>query len=58
MGQEDLYDRILTALHEVAFDTAVWPEAAGLIDAACGVKGNALVFAGGRSLPDVAPPPR
>ena len=48
MGQEDLYDRILTTLHEVAFDAAGWPAAAGLIDAACGVKGNALVFAGGR----------
>ena len=48
VGQEDLYDRILKALHDVPFDAAAWPEAAGLIDAACGVKGNALVFAGGR----------
>ena len=48
MNQEDLYDRILKALHDVPFDAAGWPEAAGLIDAACGVKGNALVFAGGR----------
>ncbi len=52
VGQEDLYDRILTALHAVAFDAAGWPEAAGLIDAACGVKGNALVFAGGRPRQD------
>lgn len=47
MGQADLYDRILKALHEVAFDATGWPVAAGLIDAACGVRGNALVFAGG-----------
>ncbi len=49
MSQRDLYDRILRSLHEVSFDAAGWPEAAGLIDAACGVKGNALVFGGGRS---------
>ena len=53
MGEEDRYDRILSALHEVAFDTTGWPEAARLIDAACGVKGNALVFAGGRRQQDV-----
>ena len=47
MGQSDLYDRILKALHEVAFNAAGWSEAARLIDAACGVKGNGLVFAGG-----------
>ena len=47
MGQQDLYDRILRLLHEVAFDATGWPETAGLIDAACGVKGNALVLAGG-----------
>lgn len=52
MGQRALFDRILNTLHEVAFDTIDWPEAAGLIDAACGVKGNALVVAGGRSQQD------
>ena len=46
MGQEELYDRILKTLHEVAFDATGWPVAAGLIDVACGVKGNGLVFAG------------
>ena len=49
MSQQDLYDRILRSLHEVALDATGWPEAAGLIDAACGVKGNALVFGGARS---------
>ena len=47
MGQEDLYDRILKTLHAVAFDATGWPEAAGLLDAACGLKGNGVVFAGG-----------
>ena len=49
MSQRDLYDRILRSLHEVALDATGWPEAAGLIDAACGVKGSALVFGGARS---------
>ena len=53
MGQQDLYDRILRSLHEVAFDATGWPEAAGLIDAACDLKGNGLVFSGGRTQQDV-----
>ena len=53
MGEQDLYDRILRSLHEVALDAAGWPETAGLIDAACGVKGTGLVFAGGQPPQDV-----
>ena len=49
VSQQDLYDRILRSLHMVSFDATGWPEAAGLIDAACGVKGNALVHYGMRS---------
>ena len=52
MVQEGLYDRILKALHEVAFDATAWPEAAGLIDAACGLQGNVLVFGAGRPQQD------
>ena len=52
MGQQDLYDRMLRSLHEVALDATDWPEAASLIDAACGVKGDGLVVAGGRSQQD------
>lgn len=48
MGQQDSYDRIVGLLHEAAFDDARWPEAAALIDAACGIKGNILVFGEGR----------
>ena len=43
----DLYDRVLRSLHEAAFDVTAWPEAAGLIDDACGVQGDAIGFAGG-----------
>jgi DNA-binding CsgD family transcriptional regulator len=53
MGEQALYDRILRSLHRVAFDATGWPEAAGLIDVACGLKGNGLVFAGGHSQQDV-----
>ena len=53
MGQQDLYDRILRSLHEVAFDATGWPEAAGIIDVACDLKGNGLVFSGGRTWQDV-----
>ena len=53
MDQQDRYDRILGSLHEAAFDAARWPETSGLIDAACGVKGDALVFVGRRSQQDV-----
>ena len=35
------------SLHEAAFDDGVWPATAGLIDAACGLKGNHLVFGAG-----------
>ncbi|MCY3846788.1 MAG: LuxR C-terminal-related transcriptional regulator [Acidobacteria bacterium] len=48
MNREDPFDRVLGALHEVAFDAIGWPAAAALIDALCGVKSNAIVFAGGR----------
>ncbi len=53
MNQQELYDRILGSLHEAAFDDAGWPGTAGLIDAACGLKGNILVFGEGRAQPDV-----
>ncbi len=47
MGLQERFDRILRSLHEAAFDDAVWPATAGLIDDACGLKGNHLVFGGG-----------
>ena len=49
MGQQELYDRILRSLYDAAFDEAGWPGTAALIDAACGIKGNALILVDGRS---------
>ena len=43
MSQQDLFERILASLHEAALDDARWPAASGLIDEACGAKGNSLV---------------
>ena len=42
MNQQDLYERILTSLHEVTLNDAHWPATAALIDEACGIKGNEL----------------
>ena len=53
MGEQALYDRILRSLHRAAFDATGWPGTAGLIDVTCGLKGNGLVFAGGRPQQDV-----
>ncbi len=47
MHLQEQFDRILRSLHEAAFDDGVWPATAGLIDAACGLKGNHLVFGAG-----------
>ena len=53
MDQQGLYNRILRSLHEAVFDETSWPVTAGLIDIACGVKGNALVVAGGQTHEDL-----
>ena len=47
MSDQDVYERVLAALHEAALDDARWPAASGLIDTACKSKGNILVFAEG-----------
>lgn len=52
MSQTDRYERILASLHDAAFDDARWPAAAGLIDDACGAKGNILAFGDGRAQED------
>ena len=70
MNPDDAFDRCLASLHEAALDDTRWPAASALIDAACGVAGNALVvgegsaaghrihfvrcFAGGESRQDLA----
>ena len=42
MSRKDSFEQILASLHEAAFDSARWPDAAGRIDRATGLKGNAL----------------
>ena len=53
MSRGDAFDRVLAALHEAAFDDALWPQASALIDEACGIKGNMLVYGSGTSHDDV-----
>ena len=49
MSRQDLFERIVASLHEATFDDALWPATSGLIDEACGSKGNMLVCADGTS---------
>ena len=53
MSRRGAFDEVLAALHAAAFDDARWPEASALIDEACGIKGNMLVFGSGTSHDDV-----
>ena len=52
MGQYDLFARILESLHEATLDDSHWPATSGLIDEACRVNGNMLVFGHGRCRKD------
>ena len=52
MGQQDRFDRILASLHDATLDDAHWPATAGLIDEACGTKGNSLAIAHGQPQKD------
>ncbi len=53
MSELELFERVLEALHEAAFDDARWPVAASLIDEACGSKGNFLVTGDGAVQTDI-----
>ena len=53
MSRRATFDAILAALHQAAFDDALWPEASALIDEACGMKGNMLIYGSGTSHEDV-----
>ena len=53
MSGLELFERVLEALHEAAFDDARWPVAASLIDEACGSKGNFLVTGDGAIQTDI-----
>ena len=52
MGQQDRFDRILASLHDATLDDARWPATAGLIDEACGTKGNILAITHGHPRKD------
>ena len=53
MSRQDLFERILGSLHEAVFDDERWPATSGLIDEACGSKGNALVSGDGAAQDDI-----
>lgn len=44
---QEQFDRILRSLHEGSVRRRGWPATAGLLDDACGLKGNHLAFGGG-----------
>ena len=46
MGQQDLFERIVTSLHDAALDDTHWLQASALIDEALQSAGNHLVFSG------------
>ena len=52
MSAQPLFGRILGSLHEAVLDGGLWPETSGLIDEACGSRGNALVVGDGESHDD------
>ena len=53
MNGQPLFERILGSLHEAVLDTGLWPETSGLIDEACGSRGNFLVTGDGAAQEDV-----
>ena len=52
MDRREALDLILLSLNDAILDDVHWPVAFGLIDDACGMKGNALVVGKGRSQED------
>ena len=52
MSEREAFDAVLAALHEAAFDASRWPDASGLVDEACGIKGNLLTHGAGTSPDD------
>ena len=53
LSRQDTFDSILAALHEAALDDVHWLTASALIDEACRVKGNSLVFGDGKSQDEI-----
>ncbi len=55
MSGEDLFERVLSALHRAALDDAHWLSAAALINEACAIKGHALFLGTGYSPSEFEP---
>ena len=53
MSQQDLFERVVASLHAGVLNDARWPAVSGLIDEACGSKGNILVAGDGGVQDDV-----
>ncbi len=53
MSAQPLFGRIIGSLHEAVLDGALWPQTSGLIDEACGSRGNFLVAGNGTSPDDI-----
>ena len=47
MSDQDAFERILAALYDAMLDESLWPATSALIDAACGMQGNALMIRAG-----------
>ena len=53
MSRQSEFEQILTSLHDAVLDDTLWPTTSGLIDEACGARGNLLVTGDGASHDDV-----
>ena len=53
MSRQDLFERLLGALHGAALDDAQWASASALLDEICEAKGNLLVFGDGAARADI-----
>ena len=47
MGEQATFERILESVHDAMLDDTHWPRASALIDAACGLTGNAVMVGEG-----------
>lgn len=53
MSSQDLFERIVASMQDAMLEDSKWAIASGLIDEACGTKGNQLITGDGRSAEDV-----
>ena len=53
MNRQSEFDRILASLHDAVLDDTLWPATSGLLDEACGARGNFLITGDGATHDDV-----